>query len=340
MSGKYSAICLQEAQYVQHRRFEKGYLTNSKSLRLKIWTKTPHSVLKNEEFCQIVQIVTDKKTMILINIHLSNNPMQRKSQINELTSDINCIEESFNRANTIITGDFNCLSSNIHIPHCAIRGPNIPTWRKNSLTEYVRGIDHVFTSERCSVYVKVENTESDHRALISKVLYVDDMRDRIFPTVQSRLAKGKTVKSEPESWTSYPNFQIQAHISGKRISETFRNEKTHAINKKNINDKLQSEALGSRESWNKAMLFSKLKPYSFTAPLLSKNKEIITRKSEYVLRSREILQKATGQDYKRKAPRTLRLGVATESHTINRMKQGLSLVNTQTSCGPDGCHPI
>ena len=165
------------------------------------------------------------------------------------------------------------------------------------------------------------------------------MKNVCLPVSLSRLAKSRTMKLNPESWTAYPSVKITGHQIGQKIKESLRTEKAFREWKKAERTKLYTQALNTSEEWNRSMRASGLKNALFSEPLRDKLGRPILTKSEYCSRSKQILEEATGQPFRRAKPRVAKFN-GKKDIWIDYMMEGIPYVNTNSACGPDGCHPI
>lgn len=123
MNESFSILCVQEAIFLQTKRFDEGFTVMSPNRDLLTWSSTKIIVLKNLDHIQILEIIMHKKRILLGNAHLSNHAASRKRQLSELKADLDHILINYEEANVIFTGDFNCES--VHLKDIPLINFNI-----------------------------------------------------------------------------------------------------------------------------------------------------------------------------------------------------------------------
>ena len=159
-------LLIQESKYVQSSRFPMGYILESPDRELITWSRHPMITLKNLNHIQATEVKIRSERLILINLHLSNHPKTRNSQLQQIEADIQHIKLNYAELNLIVAGDFNTNGSNIESLPLTRYPLDANTWRKNGQSEYTTQIDHVLFSPVVDIDVTTEDVESDHRALI------------------------------------------------------------------------------------------------------------------------------------------------------------------------------
>ena len=182
--------------------------------------------------------------------HLTcNNKNSRKVQITEIDQDTKHLINNFTGLNLISLGDFNDSADKLTAIPLTRAAIEQNTWRKNALVPYTSQIDHVLHSVQLELEVRLEETESDHQAMICTVQKLGACKGVSYPTERSNLSRLKTKASDPRSWRNLPDIPTYGFLGPNKSHWTVKNEEEHREPTKKYREKIFKEGLETILEW-------------------------------------------------------------------------------------------
>ena len=333
-------ICIQEGKFVNQSRLLPGFISNGPNNDIRTWTKLPHILCKNVAHLQILEVKIKENKVWLLNAHLSTNGTKKKTQLEEISRDIEHIFNSATDPNVILVGDLNQPGDKINIFGCSRKGPDVGTRRADQGSQFLRQLDHVFACSYVDLNVEWMDCGSDHMMAIITVQRTARVKRQTCPVAVPRVSKRLTLNSRPETWKEYPSFNLYRYLGHNRLRRSLQTVQQISETREAWYKSCRGGKLLSSKDWSNTLRFCNLSPYSTLEPLLSREGRPINTRRLYITETIGHLEVATGFKYSKSIAKGVEVDEATKNWLIDQMMTGSSMIRLNSACGPDGVHPM